>query len=61
MGCEVEFTDDFGDWWSGLNEKEQDSVSASVTLLEEYGANLAFPYCSNINNSEHSHMRELRI
>ena len=22
MGCEVEFTDDFGDWWSGLNEKE---------------------------------------
>jgi len=24
--CEVEFSDEFGDWWSSLDEDEQDSV-----------------------------------
>lgn len=60
MVWDVEYTDEFGDWWSGLFEKEQESLDASVRLLEERGPNLGFPHSSGINDSKHSHMRELR-
>ena len=60
MNWEVEYTDEFGDWWSDLSEEEQVSVAASVSLLEECGPNLGFPHSSSIKGSEHSHMRELR-
>lgn len=60
MSWEVEFTDEFGDWWNGLSKEEQESLDASVRLLEEHGPSLGFPHSSGINNSKHSHMRELR-
>lgn len=56
----VEYTDEFEDWWEGLDEGEQESIAASVTLLETCGPNLGFPHSSGINNSRHDHMRELR-
>lgn len=59
--CEVEYTDEFEDWWNGLSENEQNSVAAHVGLLEEKGPHLPYPYCSGIKASRHSHMRELRI
>ena len=55
---EIEYTDQFGDWWSGLSEEEQVSIAASVQLLEERGPNLGFPQSSGINGSKHSHMRD---
>ncbi|MGB6063380.1 MAG: type II toxin-antitoxin system RelE/ParE family toxin [Desulfomonilaceae bacterium] len=58
---EVEYTDEFGEWWEGLTEEEQESVDAGVELLEEYGPSLSFPYSSGINGSKYSRMRELRI
>jgi len=61
MAWEVEFTDDFGDWWDSLTEAEQIEVVAVVDLLEERGPRLSFPYGSGIEASRHSHMRELRI
>ncbi|WP_448363831.1 type II toxin-antitoxin system RelE/ParE family toxin [Fluviibacter sp.] len=60
MAWEIEYTDEFGDWWSGLSEEEQVSLAASVELLEERGPNLGFPHSSGINGSKHTHMRELR-
>ena len=60
INWEVEYTDEFGDWWADLSEEEQVSVAASVSLLEERGPNLGFPHSSSIKGSEHSHMRELR-
>ncbi len=60
MKWEVEYTDEFGQWWSGLSEQEQISVAASVQLLEERGPSLGFPHSSGINGSKHGHMRELR-
>ena len=60
MKWEVEYTDAFGHWWSGLSEEEQVSLTASVQLLEERGPNLGFPHSSGIQGSKHSHMRELR-
>ena len=61
MAWDVEYTDEFGEWWSSLNEPEQDDIAATVGLLEEKGPSLPFPHSSGIERSRHSHMRELRI
>lgn len=58
---DVEYTDEFGSWWEDLSEAEQIDVAAVVSLLEQIGPSLHFPYSSGIQNSRHSHMRELRI
>jgi len=61
MKWDVEYTDEFGDWWDSLNEKEQACVSASVDLLELIGPGLGFPHSSDIKGSRHGNLRELRI
>ncbi|MDN4036877.1 type II toxin-antitoxin system RelE/ParE family toxin [Massilia sp. YIM B02443] len=58
---EVEYTDELGMWWDALTEFEQESIDASVRLLEERGPHLGFPHTSGIVGSRHSHMRELRV
>jgi hypothetical protein len=60
MTWEVEYTDEFGEWWQSLTVEEQVSLAASVQLLEVRGPQLGFPHSSAINGSRHGHMRELR-
>ena len=57
----VEYTNEFENWWNQLNEKEQTDVAAYVGLLEIAGPNLKHPYSSGIIRSTYTHMRELRI
>ena len=61
MEWEVEFTDEFGEWWNDLSSAEQEDINASVILLQRLGPNLRFPHSSAIESSEHTHMRELRV
>lgn len=61
MEWDIEYTDEFGDWWAGLKETEQESVRASVKLLGDFGPNLPFPHSSGVGISKHGNMRELRI
>ena len=61
MASEVEYTDEFGAWWEGLDEDEQESVYAAVILLETLGPNLRYPHSSGVETSRHGHMRELRV
>jgi len=61
MSWEVEYTDEFEEWWHSLSEKEQVSVDASVRLLELLGPALKFPHSSGVKGSRHGHLRELRI
>lgn len=61
MEWEVEYTDEFEEWWDGLSEAEQEDVAAYVTLLEKKGPTLPFPYSSDIRGARHTHMRELRV
>lgn len=61
MEWEVEYTDEFEDWWDSLDEDQQESVATSVLLLEARGPMLAFPFSSGIEQSRHSQMGELRI
>ncbi len=60
MGVEVEFTDEFGEWFDALSEDEQDSVAYSVQLLEQLGPTLPFPHSSAVVGSRYA-LRELRV
>ena len=61
ISWEIEYTDEFEQWWESLSIEEQESVAVSVRLLEECGIHLAFPHSSDIKGSRHGQMRELRI
>jgi hypothetical protein len=40
---EIEVTDEFVDWWSGLQVGQQESVTDRVDLLAERGPDLGRP------------------
>ena len=61
MAWEVEFSDEFGEWWDGLTASEQKSVDFTVRLLQELGPTLKMPQSSAVVMSRHARMRELRI
>ena len=61
MAWDVEYTDQFGEWWEELSDNEKVDIEAVVTLLEENGPTLPFPYSSGLRGSRHSRMRELRV
>jgi hypothetical protein len=61
VAWEVEFSDEFGEWWDSLTASEQKSVDFTVSLLQQAGPALRMPHCSGVETSRHSHMRELRI
>jgi hypothetical protein len=57
---EVEYTDEFGLWWQGLDADEQESLAASVELLRRLGPHLPRPHADTIRGSAHANMKELR-
>jgi hypothetical protein len=61
VAWEVEFSDEFGQWWDGVTAAEQKSVDFSVSLLQAAGPTLKMPHSSGVETSHHTHMRELRI
>ena len=58
---DVEFSEEFGEWWDRLTAAEQKSVDFTVRLLQELGPTLRMPHSSGVEISRHPHMRELRI
>lgn len=60
MTWDIEYTDEFGEWWASLSAGEQEALDASVRLLEAREPGLGYPHSSGINGSRHNHMRELR-
>jgi hypothetical protein len=57
----IEFTDEFGEWWEGLIISEQESVRVKVELLAELGPALTRPHADTIHGSRLQNLRELRI
>lgn len=57
---DIEYTDEFGEWWESLTIQEQSAIELSVRLLIQKGTRLGYPHSSGIHGSRHSHMRELR-
>ncbi len=58
---EVEYTEQFEEWWNDLEAETQNGIDVLVGLLEEKGPALPFPFSSGIKGSRHGHMRELRV
>ena len=58
---EVEFTDEFEQWWNRLSDDARIEIAAVVDLLANEGPSLGFPRSSAVIGSKHGHMRELRI
>lgn len=56
----VEYTDEFEAWWLELAERVQDDIDRVVSLLEEHGPTLGWPYSSDIRGAMFA-MRELRV
>lgn len=61
MAWEIEFTDEFGEWWDGLTIEAQKSVNVGVGWLRELGPALTRPYADTVRGSKFSNMRELRV
>jgi hypothetical protein len=60
MAWEVEFTDEFAEWWDSLDEGEQEDVGASVKVLRECGPTLGRPHADLVAMSAYPNMKELR-
>jgi hypothetical protein len=59
---EVEFTNEFEEWWNSLSETEQDDIDTVVRVLERQGPLLKEPLSKRIETSRHyPDMKELRI
>lgn len=56
----VEYTDQFEDWWLTLSEQEQEAMTAAVEALEDRGPALGRPFVDSIQASRHANMKELR-
>jgi hypothetical protein len=61
MAYEVEYTDEFADWWHSLTADEQNSIAMAVGLLEERGPYLPPPHSSGLHGSRYGHLREFRV
>jgi hypothetical protein len=57
---EVITTDEFRDWYFGLSVTATEAVERVVSLLEERGTLLGFPFSSAIAGSKYP-LRELRV
>lgn len=60
MPYEVNYADEFGDWWDGLTVEQQEDVTARVELLEEHGPTLGRPTVDRVEGSAFHNMKELR-
>jgi hypothetical protein len=60
MPWEVEYTDQFGDWFAALPEVVQNAIVAAVEIVQEQGPGLGRPLVDTIKESRHANMKELR-
>lgn len=60
MTWEVEYTDQFGEWWATITAEQQEAVTAAVSVLQDGGPALGRPLVDTITSSRHSNMKELR-
>lgn len=57
---EVNYTDEFEEWWDDLSVAQQEAIDARVKLLEQLGPGLGRPVVDRVEASRHHHMKELR-
>jgi hypothetical protein len=60
VGWAVEIHPEVAKWIQSLDQKEYESVIASLDALEIDGPNLGRPFVDHIKTSKHKNMKELR-
>jgi len=60
MSWEVEYTDQFEEWWVTLSEQEQTAIDKAVEALQRDGPSLGRPLVDTVHRSRHANMKELR-
>ena len=58
---EVEYTDEFENWWTDLTPDQHEALDDRVMLLAEHGPDLKRPVVGEITGSRHGNMKELRV
>jgi hypothetical protein len=48
MAWEVEYTDQFGEWFAALDARQQESVVTAVEVLQDWGSGLGRPMVDTI-------------
>ena len=61
MLWQVEYSDEFGEWYGGLSEDEQERVKYVVGVLQNAGPLLGRPLADKVRQSRHQNMKELRV
>lgn len=56
----IEFTDEFGQWWDTLDIVEQKRVTTLIVMLQREGPKARRPVVGSITTSRHPNMKELR-
>ena len=57
---QVEYTDQFEQWWDKLSMEEQAAIDVTVEVLQERGPGLGRPLVDTVKGSRHANMKELR-
>lgn len=60
MGWEVEYTNEFEEWWTTLDVQDQATVSRAVEELVTHGPALGRPWVDTLKGSRHRNLKELR-
>jgi hypothetical protein len=60
MAWRARTTDDFDEWFAGLDDDAQAEVIATVELLKLLGPRLGRPHADTLNGSKYANMKELR-
>jgi hypothetical protein len=61
MTWEVEVSDEFREWYDGLELELRRSIAGAVDRLEFYGPKLGRPYADTLKGSRYPNMKELRV
>ena len=57
---EVEYTDQFGEWFDRLAPADQNAIDVAVEALMAKGPGLGRPFVDTVKRSRHPNMKELR-
>jgi hypothetical protein len=60
VAWDVEYTNEFEEWWDALTTEEQRRTQAAVEVLQARGPGLGRPWVDTLQGSRHSNMKELR-
>ena len=60
MTWTVIFSDEYEEWFGGLNKKDQTAIVTDLGVLEIMGPTLGRPYVDQVNDSQFTNMKELR-